>query len=891
VARALWCAARGAQYAGVESLAAEALPPEEGGAGEVAGALVVANLLRGAALRVSASAAGSSPLPDVRAAAGEARAGGGFVVVLEGPSDARALALSTSPAALWAAFAGAYGGEAARLWTELLRAQPDRLLPTTRRALEQARASVRAEAAAAAAKGEAEPRTERSLAGRAAAILLLEELLWQLGEGGLGTLHTQCIVRRMTRTATAMARGAQVRAAKAPWLDLARLVEASGWPRETRSSCGYLNPCPERPEGGFDPAQRPAPAPGHKPLFDAGGLLREWAFTFGTPEEDHPIWTLLLHGHAHAPAFAPHFLAAVAASEAAGHGPLRLYREGSHLYTPHQQALGRAEVERLKEEGILWGPLTPAQERDPAYCRAITAMNLVFTGSMALTAAEEQALAARSVAPLARLARERAEGLEREVVAYLDAALHGGAPLAGAGVALAAALAGTILNVDKTRPVNAACGLGRAGWKEAGLEPGSVPRFSFTYPTTGSMLQGVRVGDLVGKLDIRDCYYSYGMAWWARAYLCQRVDLGDGRPAEVYQLTRPSMGLPDSAGVGQSISSILCLILNARLLGVLTDAGAQAMMDDFALSIHDAAHAPRVWGEVEGLLAACSLQEARRKRADFAPVNTIIGKDWDLAAGVLSLPPAKALKYLVRLALVRALLLHEREDVRAEVTQPVLASVAGSLGWWAETTATGTTHLGPLQAVVHYHHSLRDEGRRRAVTECLGWWLAEAEGGRLDGTALVDGAAGGTLNILTLDGSGHAICAVDTRRRRMAWRLLTPSEREALDGSSTASNFRELLAAEWGVDVLGEPMEGGTLAILSDATACVGPLHAGHGAGGGNAVVARIYAKLAALRIFHVAFWLPREHNGLADAGSKLRSWGEALVFCAAHGYELVSLG
>ncbi len=172
--------------------------------------------------------------------------------------------------------------------------------------------------------------------------------------------------------------------------------------------------------------------------------------------------------------------------------------------------------------------------------------------------------------------------------------------------------------------------------------------------------------------------------------------------------------------------------------------------------------------------------------------------------------------------------------------------------------------------------------------DCLCWWLEEAESGRLGGTALVDGVAGGGLNVIALDASSHAICAVDTRRKRLAWRLLTPQERADLDGRDSSSGSRELLAAEWGVDTLCSPMEGGTLAILSDATACVGPLHSGHGAGRSNAVVRRIYSKLAALRIFHVAFWLPREHNGLADAGSKLRTGGEALAFCAAHGYELV---
>ena len=74
--------------------------------------------------------------------------------------------------------------------------------------------------------------------------------------------------------------------------------------------------------------------------------------------------------------------------------------------------------------------------------------------------------------------------------------------------------------------------MGEAGWKDLGLArgKGSVPKFSFAYPTTQSMLRGVRVGDHAEKSALADCYYSYGMAWEARPYLCQRVDLGDGRP-------------------------------------------------------------------------------------------------------------------------------------------------------------------------------------------------------------------------------------------------------------------------------------------------------------------------------------------------------------------------
>ena len=121
------------------------------------------------------------------------------------------------------------------------------------------------------------------------------------------------------------------------------------------------------------------------------------------------------------------------------------------------------------------------------------------------------------------------------------------------------------------------------------------------------MLRGVRVGDHAGK-SLADCYYSYGIAWGGAPLSLPARGPGRWAPAKVYQLTRPYMGLPDSAGVGQSISSPIGLIRNARLLGLPTEAGAQAMMDDFTRHIPDEGHGPRVGQELEGLVAPASLK-------------------------------------------------------------------------------------------------------------------------------------------------------------------------------------------------------------------------------------------------------------------------------------------
>jgi hypothetical protein len=141
--------------------------------------------------------------------------------------------------------------------------------------------------------------------------------------GSGGQPRTECIAQRMVRSVMAMVRGAQGRTEKAHWLDLEALVAASCWPREVRSSSVCLNPCAEHPEGDFDPLRWP---PGTSPSLTRGRCCGNGRPLLARPRRRIPLWTL-----------------------------------------------GRAQIERLRDLGILWGPLTAAQEADPAFCRAITA--------------------------------------------------------------------------------------------------------------------------------------------------------------------------------------------------------------------------------------------------------------------------------------------------------------------------------------------------------------------------------------------------------------------------------------------------------------------------------------------------------------------------------------
>jgi hypothetical protein len=185
VALALYNAARSAQHTLADALAGAAAPPTPYAAYDKVGSLVVANVLRGSAMRFTTSAVSSHALPSVRTMRTAAMASEAFIIVLEGgdSSSVREIVLSTTPSALRRAFHRVYGTEAERLWLALLRAPPDRLLPVTRAAMDLASTVVQREAASAAARGEASQRSPASITARANAILLLDELKQQLRSG------------------------------------------------------------------------------------------------------------------------------------------------------------------------------------------------------------------------------------------------------------------------------------------------------------------------------------------------------------------------------------------------------------------------------------------------------------------------------------------------------------------------------------------------------------------------------------------------------------------------------------------------------------------------------------------------------------------------------------
>jgi hypothetical protein len=832
-------------------------------------------------MRFSPEAAQSHLNVSVRQALPAARASSSFVVHLQNSQGEGVTVLSAAQSGLWGAFARLYGDKALDLWEELVRAPRDRLLPATRRALTLAYTIVEREAAAATAAGEASQRSAEGLRGRARAIMLLEEYRHGRARGGA----TACLLRRMVRASTALVRSGGEVKTLAHWRDLEGLVAASGWQPLTRQSSGYLVPCAERPGGGFDPEQRRTLLAHHMPCLNAGALVEEWTATFGPPSDTHPIWTLAAHAHAHMPAVQPHLEEAVAASLARGE-PLRLYKEGVTSRSPREQELMRNELTRQVSMGVLEGPLTPQQIMDASYCKIITRMGCVFKGTLAHSEPEKQALATGDLRALAALAAERAQKVVGRVVELLAATSQW-----RRGGALERAQSDALGEITKTRLVNEAQALAEQGSTDPPLLPRGIHPFSYSPVHISELLEGARTGMVVGKRDCCDFFYHVFLQEAFKPYCCQIVDVGDGMhgPVEVYRSTRGNMGLADTGGACQAVSTIICIIATARLEGLLSPAGVCAYLDDLVATLRDCKDAPAASACLTQLFHACSLKEALKKRCDFAPSNEVLGRQWDLEHGTVSLPVAKRLQYMTDLHTILALLQHPDPVVRGEVTTPTLESLAGKLAWWAEVSTMGATRLGPLWAILHHGNSLNHDGRRQALVQCLQWWTAQAGKGGLEGVVLLDGAQLLGAEEMAVDASSSAICAVDKGGRRMAWRLLTAAERTEGGEVASPSGYREMLAIELGVARLCPAWAQQRVLFLTDATACLGPLHSGRSSGARtDAVVQRIFKQVDALGVTQIAFWAPRETNTVPDAGSKCISLEAAQAYANSIGYTMM---
>jgi hypothetical protein len=853
-----------------------------------AGAVVVADVARGAAWRYTCAAASVNYDAGMRALSRAATASGTFAVrFIVGAAPPSRGVLANAPSGLRAHFGEVHGLAAAELWREAAAGAGDVLLPRARRALEDARASVAREAAVAAAAGEAGARSEASVSHRAVALLLLRELQETMRGGG-GASYTPCLLRRAARAATADANGAERGEGPAHWADLEALVQASGWPRLTEASCGYP----------FDVAGRGV-LPGEMAACDANGLVEIFVAAFGKPGPDHPLWTIAAHAHAHVPAIEPWLDEAVERAWRTTGEPLRLYRRGEGAaLSPAQVALFKEQVARLLERGVLTGPLTPEQLSDPRECSVITRLDVVFRGNLRLNAEEKDALDAGDARRIAALAAQRAAGMAAEAVALAEDAAARGERLAGGAVA-ERVFADHIGEMTKVRPINAAHALGKAGWKRDGVDLPrySIKKFSSVGPSGLELLDGVTRGLYIGRQDMADYFYHFVIALAFRRYFCVAVDYADGQGEAVYRMTRTSMGMCDSGGLATSVSTIITHVANAGLVGVVRGRGGiVTAMDDMCSLAGSVADGDAIHAHVAGLLEKVSITEVLKKRERHARRAVILGRQWDLTAGTMSLPLDRAHRYLLRVGFAWELLRAEQQLARDVITTSYLESVTGALVWWAEVVEEGAAHLGALFAITKHGNSLRDDARRRGVVECLGWWLGAAKRGELDGVLFMDGAVSEPLYELAVDASGHALGAVDFTNKRAAWRALLPDER-VTDAKASASGYRELLAVELAVGTLvaqieppplSEPGKRTRVCILTDATAALGALHRSSAEGRGGAVIARVVRKAAALRAFYLGVWCPRERNQIPDGLSKAATREEAEAFCARHGLELV---
>jgi hypothetical protein len=879
VAARLWEAALPPHSPFIKLLTAADAPPPLALRAE-AGAVVVADLHLGTATRYSAAAASYSPEPRIVALARAARASESFGIIFSHRGALGAGAVANAPSAVLRVCADVYGDAAAALWDELASAPSDSVLPVVRRALEAARRSVRAEAEAAAAAGEAAPRTESSIANRAKAVLLVDELRRVLA-GGTGQAFTQCWMRRAIRSATAEVSGNSPKPPPAHWADLEAMVAASGWPRLTRSTCGWP----------FDLSQRGV-LPHHAPAVDPNELVAIFIETFGEPPDDSPLWTLAAHAFMHESAVEPWLDDAVARARAATGGPLRLYDTAKvDVYTPDQLELFKQEVYHLHSIGVLEGPMTPAQLADGESVKVVMRMSCVFKGVLSVSDEEAAAVSDNDIPALARLATERAARIGAKARQLLAAATARGESAPGGSI-VSSVMAAELANVIKTRPVIGGHVLGRVGCDKAGLPPYGIRKFSCVGPSSSELLEGVKKGYLTGKSDVRNFFYCLVLGFRSRPYFCVATpDFGHGEL--IWRFTRPTMGGPDSGGAAQSITSIVSLVANARLLGVTVGRGVAAISDDI-VSVVKTADAGRVVHDVVlGLLQRVNLPEAVKKREVHSGDVVVLGKRWNLADGVISLPAERGHRYLIASALALDLLADERQSVRDLITTSYLESVTGELSWWSEATPAGAAHLGSLYAITKHKHSLRDHARRGAVVKTLRWWMDSAAAGALNGTVLLDGDDGAGIHDASIDASDIAIAAVDDDNKRIAWRLLTDDERVTA-GQPSSSAFRECLAAELVFTALAPawPPHGSANAIAvikTDASACLGALLNSRAEGRGGEVVTRIVAAAALARITYLGLWQCREHNQAADAASKCATLKEVQALAARLGYTLVA--
>jgi hypothetical protein len=557
------------------------------------------------------------------------------------------------------------------------------------------------------------------------------------------------------------------------------------------------------------------------------------------------------------------------------------------------------QLERLTAQGTFKQLSTgsgPGSISDPSACLMIGPLGCVFKGVLDHTDEEKAAMADNNVPAMTELAAKRAS----QMVSKLAAAPSLGE--AAPGSTLEQLRAREIKSFSKVRPVAQLHALSR-GNERLGLAPGGILPSGCRGPPLASILYNAREGSWILRIDLlllllhlkpsapdrvlpsscfscsgalKDYFYLLPLSELGRRLTCLGFRNSKGR-LYVYQLQACSMGLSDSPAMGQSVTSLVALIANARGCASATNLGVHPQCDDLIFVGGTQQEAERARDIIVALLAEIMATEATDKRV-LGPVGNILGKTFDMPAGTVSMPPDRLFHYLYTLHLNKQGLEHPSPAVRREITPAGLTKLVGCLGWLAENSVSGGAHLSGLYAVTAGKHRV---GKcRSGVLRDLTWWASAAAQGRVDSRLLLSEAAGLKVSILHGDASSTSLAAVTPTRA--VWRLLTTAEQ----GMSSAR--RELRAFTMSLEVLGEELAGTSVALLSDSVAAVMAINKARLKGkGGQRDMRHLYELLEQHSIRAVAVFCPREDNRVSDAGSKCTRKSAVRAWATTHGLTL----
>ena len=835
--------------------------------------------------------------PDTRALAQRAAARGTFGVWCKGRgglADTQCIALGAAPRGagepgLEAAVAAAWGTARAARVRRWAAAPPAPLLPPTLKQLEAYRETARRIALEEEAAGQAGARSERSLELRAAGIMMAvamqRELLAGSGAGAPGALHKRAVGKAISQL---LSEGAEP--PKPLHWDVEAIVAKAGWRRVTRQECGF---------DAWDP--RPEAASGELRMVCARrlGLAYLEAVGPGGVRDDCAIWTVLNECRGHTQAVAPHLVEALNAAHAKGEPFWMFDREALEpAPTGREGEMFWGEMARLLAQGTLV-ELSEEDQRNPSKCAAVAYIGCTFKGSLGRSAEEEKAVAAGDQPAIARLAEERARAMLLSLQQTLTAAGAGAAGSASgavgggggtgaapperasearargrqahASVLLEQLLAADAQSINKARPVARFQWLSR-GCEKVGLAPDGVLPSGCQPPQLIRLLAEAMLGDYIARCDAKDYFYTLPLSEKGKALSCLAVwDPAAGK-LRVFQLQALCMGQTCSPAMAQVISSTVALIANARGAASADCPGWAALCDDF-LCVAPRAALQRATDILVALMAEVGMTEAVAKRV-FGTKGEIMGKEFDLEAGTVRVPPARLHKYLYHLHLALAALSSEDAALHVAVSVDFLSRLTGTLGWISETLVSGTLHLNTLYAVTSGKKTVA-QCRERIVEE-LRWWAAQASAGKLNTTLRLGETA--SARTVTLDASDKAIAAVG--RDGAVWRELTAHER------TMSSTRRELRAMALAVEMEGATHPGATLVLCSDSLAAVCSFNKGRVRGKGRKDLASVYDALERHGCHAVALWLPREWNRVADGASKAGTVAEFEEWARARGLQ-----